>query len=213
MIDTVFFDFDGVIVESVDIKTNAFAKLFEGEGEPVVKRVVAYHLNNTGVSRYDKFRHIYKEMLARPLDEAEFGRLCDRFAALVVDEVVKAPYVKGAEEFLTRYAPVLRCYVVSAAPQSEIEEIIDRRGIAKHFRGIYGAPTKKGVAVKEVLLRESARPSAAAYIGDAISDYHAAKNNRVHFIARISNNEAIFDSIDCVRIDDLMNLKSVLDRL
>lgn len=31
MIKVVFFDFDGVIVESVDIKTKAFAKLFEKE--------------------------------------------------------------------------------------------------------------------------------------------------------------------------------------
>ena len=55
----IFFDFDGVLVESVDIKTRAFSKLFEREGEDVVKKVIDYHIDNGGVSRYEKFRYIY----------------------------------------------------------------------------------------------------------------------------------------------------------
>lgn len=42
------FDFDGVIVESADIKTNAFAELFEREGKDAEEKVVEYHLKNAG---------------------------------------------------------------------------------------------------------------------------------------------------------------------
>jgi len=69
MIKAIIFDFDGVLVESVDIKTKAFAGLFEHEGDSIVRRVVAYHIKNAGVSRFEKFRHIYKEMLDRELTE------------------------------------------------------------------------------------------------------------------------------------------------
>src|SRR4030066_2142162 len=106
MIKAIFFDFDGVIVESVDIKTNAFAKLFEHEGNKIVNEVIGYHLNNMGVSRYEKIRFIYNDILHRVLNETEFKALCDKFAELVVDGVIMAPYVKGALEFLENYASV-----------------------------------------------------------------------------------------------------------
>lgn len=210
MIQVIFFDFDGVIVESVDIKTDAFAKLFEREGGDIIKRVVDYHLKNTGVSRYEKFRYIYQEILNRPLMENEFQILCDEFANLVVENVVKASYVKGTIEFLENYASKYKCFVVSATPQKEIEEIIQRRNIQKFFKGIYGAPTKKSDAVKNILISAGIESSNAVYIGDAMSDYMAANDNNVRFIARISGNEAVFTHIDCVKIRDLTTLANIL---
>ena len=96
----IFFDFDGVIVESVDIKANAFGKLFKPEGEDVVGKVLSYHLDNTGVSRFEKFRNIYKKILRQQLKKEAFQDLCRRFSKLVLNEVVKTPYVEGAVEFL-----------------------------------------------------------------------------------------------------------------
>jgi len=213
MINTIFFDFDGVIVESVDIKTLAFAKLFELEGKDVVAKVVSYHLLHTGVSRYEKFRYIYKTILNRPLGEKEFQGLCDKFAALVVDEVVKAPYVKGAKEFLTIHHPESSFYVLSATPQKEIEDIIKKRGISDLFEKIYGAPNKKSDSVAQILAGKALDPSDTAYVGDALSDYEAARSNSVHFIARINKNEKLFEPIDCPKIKDLTELDGIIRKL
>ena len=68
MIRGIAFDFDGVLVESVDVKTKAYARLFEEYGEGVVSRVVDYHLTNGGVSRFVKFR-------VRPIHTVEFLKL------------------------------------------------------------------------------------------------------------------------------------------
>ena len=210
MIKVIFFDFDGVIVESVDIKTNAFAKLFEQEGEEVVKKVVDYHLKNGGVSRYEKFRYIYKEILRRPLNDIEFQGLCNKFANYVLESVVAASYVKGALEFLGNCASQYKCFVVSATPQTEIEEIIQRRDIRKFFRGIYGAPIKKSDAVRDILLEEKFESISAVYIGDAMSDYIAATDNSVKFIARINDNGDIFKDVDCIKVKDLTGLNAIL---
>ena len=43
MIRAIVFDFDGVLVESVDTKTKAYAGFFEDEGEEVVRKVVEVH--------------------------------------------------------------------------------------------------------------------------------------------------------------------------
>lgn len=213
MIKAIFFDFDGVVVESVDIKTKAFIKLFEREGNDVIKKVVKYHLKNTGISRYEKFRYIYKKILNRTLDDKEFNILCSKFANLVVDGVLKAPYVKGAKEFLKNYNPVYKCFVVSATPKEELEEIIQKRDMGCFFKSIYGAPTKKSDAVRNVLIGERIDSNVAVYVGDALSDYKAAIDNFVHFIARINNNEDMFASIDCPKVKDLTNLKAILDSM
>ena len=211
MIKAIIFDFDGVLVESMDIKTKAFAKLFEHEGEDIVKKVVSYHMNNAGVSRYEKFRYIYKEILKRFLSDEEFEMLCKKFAASVMDGVIKAPYVEGAREFLENYSEEYRCFVVSATPQEEIEEIILRRGIRHFFKAVYGAPTRKTEAVRDILVEEGINTAEALYVGDALSDSNAAKDNCVNFIARINGNDSIFAGLNCLKVKDLTNLKTIID--
>ena len=80
MIKAVIFDFDGVLAESLEIKTVAFGKLFEDKGEAVRDKVIKYHLDNSGVSRFEKIRYIYREILKEPLDKETFDLLCGRFS-------------------------------------------------------------------------------------------------------------------------------------
>lgn len=212
MIRAVIFDFDGVLVESVHIKTTAFARLFEDEGPDVVDRVVAYHIENTGVSRYDKFRYIYKNILGRKLGEGEFGSLCARFAELVSDAVVDAPYVAGAKEFLDKYAGEMSCFVASATPEKEIHDIARRRGMSRYFKEIYGSPMTKDEAVGLILVRNGLSPGETVYVGDALSDYKAAASHQVHFIARIETDDSLFSKVRCPRIRDLTELAAVIGR-
>ena len=102
---------------------------------------------------------------------------------MAVDEVVKAPFVKGAKDFLETHASEYRCYVVTATPQEEIGEILRKRYIDHYFQGVQGAPTNKADAVKQVLEKEKIKYGEAVYIGDALTDYNAAKDNSVTFIA------------------------------
>ncbi len=213
MIKTIFFDFDGVIVESLDIKTSAFRKLFLAEGDSVADAVAAYHEAHTGVSRFDKFKYIYREILRRPLDENTFAMLCNKFSELVMEEVIQAPYVAGALEFLTHYACQYRCVIVSATPQPEIETILSRRGIGNFFQRVFGAPTPKKDAVQKFLAATGTLPEEAVYIGDAPSDYEAAQDNHIHFIARIKQNEWFFRTVECPGIPDLVKLADVIRSL
>ncbi len=213
MIQVIFFDFDGVLVESNNIKTEAYARLFQPEGPEVMNQVVNYHLQNGGVSRFDKIRYVYREILKRPLTDAKFQQLCDNFADIVIDAVVEAPYVDGALEFLREHSEKYRCFVTSATPQEEVEKIIAQRGMARFFKNIYGAPTAKKDAVRVTLEKEKVKPAQALYVGDALSDYRAASENGVFFVARIDGNETLFKDIDCPRIKDLTELGTVLESL
>ena len=213
MIKGIFFDFDGVLVESTDIKTVAFTQLFLPEGPAIAEQVTKYHLNNAGVSRYDKFRYIYREIIKRPLPEDEFQRLCSRFSSLVMDAVINAPFVKGAKEFLDRHSASLDLFVISATPQDELEIILQKRSMAGYFKSVYGAPLPKNDAVARLLAERKLLPQDTVYVGDAMSDLHAAQANSVNFVARVHPNESLFDLVDCVKINDLSELDGVASAL
>ncbi len=212
MIKVIIFDFDGVLAESVDVKTRAFAELFKPEGAAAVKKIVGYHLRHTGVSRFEKFRYIYGKILKRPLSGKEFGLLCRKFSCLVTDEVIKAPYVKGAGAFLKKFHKKYDIFVASATPQREMRHIIKRRAMAPYFKKVYGSPRSKEDIVRMAIKESGVSPSEAVYIGDAGSDYSAAAANGVKFIARLGGAKAPLKNAPCPKIKDLRNLKCILDR-
>lgn len=213
MIKAVIFDFDGVLVESTDIKTNAFVELFKAEGRKIAGLVVGYHLRNAGVSRYEKFKYIYKNFLKRELTKEKFNALCADFTKLVCDGVVRSRYVRGAKFFLERSSLKYKLFVISATPQAEIEEIIRRRKMNPYFRGVYGAPTSKFEAVRMILRRNRLKPAETVYVGDALRDYEAAVKHGLIFIARVRGHESIFDNIACLKIKDLSALNRHISRL
>jgi phosphoglycolate phosphatase-like HAD superfamily hydrolase len=185
-----FFDFDGVLVDSVEVKTRAFGQLFQPFGQEVMEQVVDHHRRHSGVTRVDKFRHYYREFLQQPLAEAELADLCRRFARLVVDEVVAAPEIPGAEAFLRAVAGQLPCFVVSAAPENEVREIVQRRGWTRYFREVRGAPRRKGENLEILVGKYSLNPRHCWFFGDAESDYRAAQGCGVHFLGVVPGPEA-----------------------
>ena len=46
----IFWDFDGVIKDSVKVKSTAFGELFAPFGEDIVNRVIEHHEANSGIS-------------------------------------------------------------------------------------------------------------------------------------------------------------------
>jgi phosphoglycolate phosphatase-like HAD superfamily hydrolase len=185
-----FFDFDGVLVDSVEVKTRAFGRLFEPFGQEIMARVVEHHRRHSGVTRVDKFRHYYREFLRQPLSEEGLAELCRRFARLVVDEVIAAPEIPGAEAFLRAVQGQLPCFVVSAAPENEVQEIVERRGWTSYFREVCGAPRSKRDNLGTLIEKYSLSPQQCWFFGDAESDYRAADANGVHFLGVVPGPEA-----------------------
>ena len=180
--DALVFDFDGVLVDSIDVKTRAFEQLYAAYGPEVRARVVAYHLAHGGTSRYEKFRHFHGAFLGRALDAAEEASLGRQFSALVEDAVVRAPWMRGAREFVEAHYRRLPLFVASATPDEELKRIIERRGMAHYFADTQGAPATKGEIVAAFVSRHHLRPGHVLMIGDARADYAGAQEAGVQFL-------------------------------
>lgn len=187
MIRSIIFDFDGVIADSNHIKTDAFVKLFEDYPQHIKELIRRFHLQNGGMSRFDKFRYIYANFLKEKLSEERFKKLCEDFNKLVIDGVINAPMIDGVDDFLKRNKTKYDMYIVSGTPDYEIKEILKRRKLDKYFLGIRGSPETKKDLIIEVLDRNNYNKEEVVFLGDSINDYEGALAAGVEFVAKISD--------------------------
>ncbi len=206
------FDFDGVLVESVDTKTRAFASLYAEHGPDVVERVVAFHLHHGGLSRYEKFRYGHEVVLGRPLPPEESARLAARFAALVVDAVIAAPWVAGAREFVLAHHRELPLFIASGTPQDELLAIAERRAMAPYFAEVLGSPAKKDELLRGLIARRRLAPERVIFVGDSITDYDAARATGCAFRGRVPPGAASPFPPDTDTAPDLHGLAARLSR-
>lgn len=181
--EAVFWDFDGVIKESVEAKANAYVALFDDRDESVRARVRDHHNGNGGMSRFDKIP-LYMEWAGLELSTVAVAHYLARFADLVVDKVITADWVPGVERLLRETPQSRPQFLVTATPTDEIEVILASLSLRDAFIDIRGAPEKKTTNTADLLARHSIRAETAVLIGDSISDYDAAAANGMGFILR-----------------------------
>jgi phosphoglycolate phosphatase-like HAD superfamily hydrolase len=214
MIRAIAFDFDGVLAESVDVKTCAYVSLFEKYGQNIISQVVDYHMRNGGVSRFVKLRTIYDKILKKPLSEDKFKSLSEQFSSIVVDEVVAAPWVSGAKDFLIRNQSRYIFFVISGTPEDELKGIVHRRKMDHFFDSVRGAPKDKVSLLKEVMIEYHLKPEEILFVGDAETDWCAARETGVPFILRCtSNKESSISGYAGPRLSSLNELDSNLRKL
>ncbi|MCP5364622.1 MAG: HAD family hydrolase [Hyphomicrobiales bacterium] len=182
----IIFDFDGVIVESSDIKTEAFRALYQSYGSEVVEAAVAHHQAHGGISRRKKIRYIHREFLGQQLTPDELEALCHRFSELVEDAVVACSWVPGAQAYLDRNVGQRPMFVVSGTPHEELLRIVHRRGIGEYFTAVFGSPPEKPPTIRNILSTHRLRPEQVLFVGDALTDYHAAAETGLRFVGRIA---------------------------
>lgn len=203
-------DFDGVIVESNDIKTRAFAEMF-GEYPEHLDAIISYHQRYVGVSRYKKFTWIYQELLKQPVTETLLDTLGARFSQIVFEKVLQAPFVPGALETLASYSSAgVPIFIISGTPHDELLRILETRGLKGYVTQAWGTPTEKTEAIRLIQSRYGIDTTEMLFVGDGMLDYQAATSEGVAFLARNSGGEATdWSSLKVVNVPDLTCLASL----
>lgn len=203
-----FFDFDGVLVDSLPIKTEAFGELFENDGPEIVRKVREYHLANGGVSRYEKFRYYYEVLLNKPITPEIMRVLDETFSSKVKEKVISVKMIRGAKEFLAELQKRRKnLFVVSGTPEEEVRDIVDRRGLKSFFKEVVGSPKTKEENLEKLMQKYGVQGSSSIFFGDAMSDYKAAVRHHIDFVAVMgAHNEKLFDPMDVHKISHFINL-------
>jgi len=203
---TIFWDFDGVIKESNQAKTQAYLELFSDFGADVREKVKNHHRENGGISRFVKIPMYFRDFAGITLTQTQLEEQLRRYSELTLDAVVAAEWVPGAREYIERNYSFQNFYIVTGTPQEDIEEICRRMNFTSYFRGIFGAPRDKTSIVGSVLEKETYEPSQCLFIGDALADFEAARNNGIDFLLRQNaENRELFRAHDVTRVENFLS--------
>jgi HAD superfamily hydrolase (TIGR01509 family) len=183
--DIIIYDFDGVICDSVNIKTEAFVELYQSYGKGVQQAVKEYHLAHGGISRYEKFRYFQSVLLGESVNQQQIDALADQFSLLVKQKVIASNYLPGVIDFL-KANKGKKQFICTGTPQNEIEVIVKKKELKALFEEVYGSPKTKTEIIQIILEKYSASPNDCIFFGDAMTDYDAAKACSIPFIGIIN---------------------------
>tara|TARA_B100000780_G_scaffold92105_1_gene63792 strand:+ start:2759 stop:3424 length:666 start_codon:yes stop_codon:yes gene_type:complete len=178
----IIFDFDGVLVNSNEIRVNGFSELFYGYNSEDVNELVSYVHQNGGISRYKKIRFFFEDIRNEDISNSDVNKLAEIYSKIVEEKVEKADAIPGSEFFLNKYFKTNRLAIVSGSDQKELRRVCDKRGISRYFCSILGSPVDKSDNLRELIERQRWDVSECVYIGDSINDYDAAVLNEVEFL-------------------------------
>ncbi len=185
------YDFDGVVCDSVHIKTEAFVELYAPYDEKIQQAVRTYHLKHGGISRYEKFNYFESELLGNTITEKRIEELAQSFTRLVKEKVIASPYVNGIFSFLEKNKNEALQYICTGTPETEILEITKRKQIDHLFNAIYGSPKSKTTIIRNILRDTGTRPKDCLFFGDAFTDLNAALECDIPFVG-IRNKDTKF---------------------
>jgi HAD superfamily hydrolase (TIGR01509 family) len=136
-LQAIILDFDGVIADSERLHLRAYQEALAAT--PVTLTDEAYYASYLGYDDYDMFRHVSADQ-GRPFDRATVDRLVAdkgrRFEKLSAAGEMLYP---GVATFVTSAAARVPLAVASGAQTHEIDEVLERAGLRKHFAAVVGA--------------------------------------------------------------------------
>ena len=207
MLKGIIFDFDGVIAESVQVKTDAFTELYASYGTEIVKQVVEHHKANGGMSRFGKIEYYHKSFLNKSLTKAEIEKLANQFSELVREKVIVAPYVPGALEYIKECYKQYDLFISTGTPTDEIKQILIDREIAYYFTDVFGSPQEKDEHISIILSEYDMSANELLFYGDSDTDLEATEYHNINFVLRIhEHNQTYFNNYSGYTIQNFISM-------
>lgn len=183
-VNVIVFDFDGTLIDSNQLKYDAFFRLFPSDES--TRRIVTKVLNESlEQSRYVILRQVLarnSEIKEESIIETEVQRLVGEYNSIVLEGAKQCCEMPGAESLL-RYllSTGYRLYLNSTTPQEALDEIVRHRKWNGYFCGIFGFPNSKAAILRGIIRRESVEPEQVLVVGDRQSDLDSAEQAHCRF--------------------------------
>jgi len=205
----VIFDFDGVILDSAGIKTEAFLELFD-EYPNHIESIRNYHIEHQGITRYQKFEWIYNELLNKEYTTRIKQKLGKKFSTIVLEKILNVDAIPGALDFLVFLKNQnIPAFISSGTPDAELKKILQKRDLNPYFLNVYGSNLTKEEAIDVITSNHNFNYSDLLFVGDAKTDYDAAKSKNVPFVAVYSDEMVEFWKRNNIQpINNLMDIKT-----
>ena len=189
---TILWDFDGVILDSMKVRNWGFEEIFKDFDQELIDKLLLFHENNGGLSRYIKIRYFYENLLNKSISKEKVDEYAERFSVLMKTELIKAKnLILDSLEFIIDNYEKYNFHIVSGSDQKELRFLCKELKISKYFISIHGSPMTKNQLVLNLIENLEYDKKKICLIGDSINDYEAAVYNEIEFYNY--NNKLISD--------------------
>ncbi len=203
----IIFDFDGVILKSHKVKTQAFYDLFLKYGDKVALKAKNYHISKIGVSRFIKFKFILKNYTKLKINNRLLEDLSIRFTQICFNKIIRLKISKKLLAFIKKNKTNCKFYISTGTPQDEIEKILKIKKLKNLFTNIYGSPLKKIDHINQIRKKSKY----ILYIGDSMEDYLSCKKAKISFLLKEhKENKAEFKNIKVKKIKDFSRINKII---
>lgn len=183
-ITTIFWDFDGVLMNSNAIRDKGFELVLANYPKDQVKQLMDFHQANGGLSRYVKFRYFFEEVRCEKITDEQVQVWADQFSEIMLANLInKDLFIKETLDFVKENYQKYNMHIVSGSDGNELNKICKGVEINNYFKSIEGSPTPKKQLVANVLNKNNYTPKECVLIGDSINDFEAAQKNKIQFLA------------------------------
>ncbi len=157
----VMFDYDGVIVDSLEVFTSRFTQACRENGFKEInaqKDVLSLFEGN-----------VYETMMRRGIDEPTINSILERYEVLQGGQLADLKLFNGIGEALIRISKNHQVYVITSNLSSATIQVLNQNGI-ECFRDVVGAEKEKS-KIKKIHNTMSLHPGIPAYyVGDTKGD-------------------------------------------
>lgn len=181
-VNTIIFDCDGVILNSNEVKKQAYYKVaLSYYGDELATSLIEYLSKNTGNPREHFFNHFLTNIVpsefSGPGVEELIAEVTDKIYKGLMDCEISQSLFALREKF-----PDSKWLVVSGGVEKELRDIFCKRSLIDLFDGgIFGGPMTKDQILKS-LIEQGLIKFPAIFLGDSRYDYEVANRFNLDFI-------------------------------
>lgn len=182
-IEIIFWDFDGVIMDSMKVRDEGFKIVLKDYPSDQVEKLMEFHRNNGGLSRYVKFRYFFEVIRNENISEENVNILANKFSEVMLERLMNRNLlIEDSFNFILNKYKNFDFHIVSGSDGKELNLICKEIDIDKYFLTINGSPTPKTELVRKLIQKYKYNTSRIMLIGDSHNDYEAALSNNIAFM-------------------------------
>ena len=200
----VILDFDGVLVDTVELKGELLACVLSDIDTATRNEVLEFHTSHPSLSAKKKIEFFLEKQFENSVLELEVNARLSEFRRQVLDANVLLR--EGFSDLLSRLSNNFELRICSAAARAEVVEILTRSEALQCFSEVHCDVQDKGKSLANQKLEcRKIGKAITSFVGDTISDQAAAEYAKIPFIGFSTP-----DYIACTRVSCIEELERLL---
>ena len=174
-------DFDGVFVDSLEMKGKVFSNLFKDINSSKSEQILKHHFKNPALDRFQKIRTYSSWFYDNPLNKEDLKKLSSEFSNKVLEELLKIEPSKFILGLLkTRFDK--KNYISTKSTYYEVMKYLAHFSLNEFISEVFDNQIEKKDAIKKISKKNKINSHKIVFIGDSLEDKNSADESGCSFI-------------------------------